>query len=136
MPCSLDYTILQERLKLTKRNERENDTVIVPNSDGRSFVSKTLRVRRVYKLDTRKIIENAMRNLEELAEEAHVRATSKYQPVEARQRWARIEAYVYQTINSLAKNYDGQLVMEALEDLTRRVEEYMEEDQGPGEEDR
>lgn len=129
--------ILQERLKLSDRNEGENDpTVTAPNFERRRFVSKTLRVRRVYKLDTRKIIENAIRNLEELAEEAHARATSKYQPVEARQKWARIEAYIYQTINSLAKNYDSQLVMEALEALTRRVEEYLEEDQGSGEEDR
>jgi len=97
---------------------------------------RTRRVGRVYKLDTRETIENAIRNLDELAEEAHARATSKYKPVEARQRWARIEAYIYQTINSLTKNYDSQLVMEKLEALTRRVEEYMEEDQGPREEDR
>ena len=97
---------------------------------------RTRRVGRVYKLDTRETIENAIRNLDELAEEAHARATSKYQPVEARQRWARIEAYIYQTINSLTKNYDSQLVMETLEALTRRVEEYMGEDQGPREEDR
>jgi len=86
-------------------------------------------------LDTRKTIENAIRNLDELADEAHTRATSKYQPVEARQKWARIETYVYQTINSLTKNYDSQLVMEKLEALTRRVEGLMEEDQGSGEED-
>jgi len=97
---------------------------------------RTRRVGRLYKLDTRETIENAIRNLEELAEEAHARATSKYQPVEARQRWARIEAYIYQTINSLTKNYDSQLVVETLEALTRRVEEYMGEDQGHREEDR
>jgi len=122
---------------LSGRNERETDSTIFiePKSERRRFVSRTLRVRRVYQLDTRKTIENAIRNLDELAEEAHTRATSKYQPVEARQKWARIEAYVYQTINSLTKNYDSQLVMEKLEALTRRVEEFMEEDQGSGEKD-
>lgn len=122
---------------MSGRNERETDSTIFiePKSERRRFVSRTLRVRRVYQLDTRKTIENAIRNLDELAEEAHTRATSKYQPVEARQKWARIEAYVYQTINSLTKNYDSQLVMEKLEALTRRVEELMEEDQGSGEED-
>lgn|GEM_PF-1631659 len=122
---------------MSGRNERETDSTIFiePKSERRRFVSRTLRVRRVYQLDTRKTIENAIRNLDELAEEAHTRATSKYQPVEARQKWARIEAYVYQTINSLTKNYDSQLVMEKLEALTRRVEEFMEEDQGSGEKD-
>ena len=122
---------------MSGRNERETDSTIFiePKSERRRFISRTLRVRRVYQLDTRKTIENAIRNLDELAEEAHTRAKSKYQPVEARQKWARIEAYVYQTINSLTKNYDSQLVMEKLEALTRRVEEFMEEDQGSGEKD-
>jgi len=125
-------------MKLSSRDDGENDntTTIVPRSERRRFLVRTRRVGRVYKLDTRETIENAIRNLDELAEEAHARATSKYQPVEARQRWARIEAYIYQTINSLTKNYDSQLVMETLEALTRRVEEYMGEDQGPREEDR
>jgi hypothetical protein len=90
-------------------------------------------VGRIYRLNTRKTIEKAIMNLDELADEAHIRAKSKYQPVEARQKWARIAAYIYQTINSLAKNYDSQLVLEKLEALTSRVEELMEEDQGSGE---
>lgn len=116
-----------------KTGETDPTIFIVPGSERRRFISRALRVRRVYKVDTRKTIENAIRNLGELAEDAHSRATSKYQPVEARQKWARIEAYVYQTINSLTKTYDSQLVMEKLEALTRRVEGLMEEDQGSGE---
>ena len=99
------------------------------------FSRRVRRVREKYEVNTRKTIENAIRNLEELAEEAHRRATSKYLPTEVRQKWARLEAYVYQTINSLTKTYDSQMVMEKLKELTHRVEELEEEDQGPREED-
>lgn len=102
---------------------------------GEVFPRRLHRVRERYEVDTRKTIENAIRNLEELAEEAHKKATSKYQPTEDRQKWTRIETYIYQTINSLTKTHDSQMVMERLEELTRIVEELMEEDQGPREED-
>ena len=102
---------------------------------GEVFPRRLRRVGERYEVDTRKTIENAIRNLEELAEEAHKRATSKYLPTEVRQRWTRIEAYLYQTINSLTKTYDSQMVMKKLEELTRIVEELMEEDQEPGGED-
>lgn len=59
---------------------------------------------------------------------------SKYQPTEVRQKWARIEVYIYQTINSLTKTYDSRMVLEKLEELTLRVEEFMEEDRELGEE--
>jgi DNA-binding ferritin-like protein (Dps family) len=102
---------------------------------GEVFPRRVRGVRERYEVDTRKTIENAIRNLEELAEEAHKRATSKYLPTEVRQKWTRIEAYLYQTINSLTKTHDSQMVMERLEELTRIVDKLMEEDQGPREED-
>ena len=102
---------------------------------GEVFPRRVRGVRERYEVDTRKTIENAIRNLEELAEEAHKRATSKYLPTEVRQKWTRIEAYLYQTINSLTKTHDSQMVMERLEELTRDVDRLMEEDQGPREED-
>lgn len=102
---------------------------------GEVFPRRVRGVRERYEVDTRRTIENAIRNLEELAEEAHKRATSKYLPTEVRQKWTRIEAYLYQTINSLTKTHDSQMVMEKLEELTRIVDKLMEEDQGPREED-
>lgn len=118
------------------KKETETPTIQIRQlRRGEVFPRRVRGVRERYKVDTRKTIENAIRNLEELAEEAHKRATSKYLPTEVRQKWARIEAYIYQTINTLTKTYDSQRVMEKLEELTRRVEEYMEKDQEPGEED-
>ena len=122
---------------MSRRRARETDTTVYvePGTEKRRFVSKARRVRRTYEIDTREVIEKAIKRLMELAEEAHKRATSKYQPTEARQKWVSIEAYIYQTINSLTKTYDSQQVMEKLEELERIVEELMEEGQEPGEED-
>jgi len=95
------------------------------------------RVRRfgeTYTVNTRRTIEKALRNLEELADEAHTRATAKYQPTEVRQKWARVEAYIYQTVNGLTKTRDNQEIKEKLEELTCVVNKLVEEDREPGEE--
>jgi len=119
-----------------KEKEPETPTIRIrrPRKGG-LFPRRVRGVREKYEVDTRKTMESAIRNLEELAEEAHKRATSKYLPTETRQKWTRIEAYIYQTINSLTKTYDSQMVMAKLEELTQRVEKYVEEDPGPREED-
>jgi len=116
--------------------EEETETVYIRElKRGEAFPRRMREVREEYELDTKKTIEKALRNLEELAEEAHKRATSKYQSTEVRQKWARIEAYIYQTINSLAKTYDSRLALEKLEELTLLVEEHLEKDPEPRKED-
>jgi transcriptional accessory protein Tex/SPT6 len=97
-----------------------------------AFIVRARKVRFSYDVDTRLTLERAIRNLEELAEEAHSRAKSKYQPISDRQRWARIEATIYQTIGSLAKNYDDMNISEKLDELGARVEELMEKDRASG----
>lgn len=123
------------RMDLRRTDSREppveNHLVITE----RGFALRTRRVRIDYVLDTRKIIENAITNLEELAGEAHTRATAKYLPTDTRQKWARIETYIYQTINTLTKNYDSQQIAQRLEELNARVEKLMEEAQEPGDQD-
>lgn len=123
------------RMDLRRTDSREppveNHLVITE----RGFALRTRKVRIDYVLDTRKIIENAITNLEELAGEAHTRATAKYLPTDTRQKWARIETYIYQTINTLTKNYDSQQIAQRLEELNARVEKLMEEAQEPGDED-
>ena len=120
-----------------RERETKTQTIrIMPRNGNRRFLVRTRKVRNLYQVDTKKTIERAIENLEELAEEAHKRATSKYLSTDTRQKWARIEAYIYQTVNNLTKTYDSQRIMEKMDELTRRVEELMEEDQGPGEEDR
>jgi hypothetical protein len=60
------------------------------------------------------------------------RATSKYLPTDVRQRWSRIATYVHQTVNSILKAYDSHAINEKLEELTRRVEELVEEAEEAG----
>lgn len=86
------------------------------------------RVKKDYEVDTKRTLEKAIENLQELAEEVHKRAISKYLSTEVRQKWARIEGYIYQTINGLTKTYDARIVQEKLEELTRIVEEDLEKD--------
>jgi len=123
-------------MKIPNKSKEETETSsisIIPRKGP--FPRRLRRVRRTYEVDSRKTIEKAIRNLQELAEEAHKRATAKYLPTEVRQKWARIEAYIYQTINSLTKTYDSQVIMEKLKELTKRVKELMEGDRESREED-
>ena len=123
------------RMDLKKTDSHEPPADYSLRITERGFALRTRRVRLDYVLDTRKIIENAITNLEELAGEAHTRATAKYLSTDTRQKWARIETYIYQTINTLTKNYDSQQIAQRLEELNTRVEKLMEEAQEPGDED-
>ena len=82
-------------------------------------------------VDPQEFREQAIVQLTELANEAHSRATSKYLPTDVRQKWSRIATYVHQTANTVLKAYDGHVINEKLEELTRRVEELMEEAEEP-----
>ena len=86
------------------------------------------RVKKEYELDTKKVIEKAVKNLQELAEVAHERATSKYLPTDVRQKWMKIEVYIYQTMTAIIKDYDAKKVNEKLEELERIVQKHLEED--------
>jgi len=123
------------RMDLKKTDSREPPAENSLRITERGFKLRTRKVKLDYVLDTRKIIENAITNLQELAGEAHTRATAKYLSTDTRQKWARIETYIYQTINTLTKNYDSQQIAERLEELNTRVEKLMEEAQEPGDED-
>lgn len=98
----------------------------------RKFLVRTRRIRLKSPVDPQRYREQAMVQLTELANEAHERATSKYLPTDVRQRWSRIATYVHQTVNSILKAYDSHAINEKLEELTRRVEELMEEAEEPG----
>jgi hypothetical protein len=117
--------------------ERDEEPTFVQIRDtgrGGVFTRRVRRVKDSYTVDARKIRERALKNLEELAEEAHRRATSKYLPTAERQKWARIEAYVYQTLNGLLKTHDEEEFGERLEELYKVVDRLTKEVGEPGEE--
>ena len=113
-------------------NEEEEPLIIERPREREVFPRRVSEIREVYVLDTEEVLENAIANLVELAGEAHKRATNKYVPTRDRQRWARVEAYIYQTINSLLKTHDDQQVLKKLRELEETVKRLMEEAGEPG----
>jgi len=119
----------QEALETQAKTKKKKETTpfrIKSIRGGRGVLLRLRRVRADYELNTKKTLERAIRNLEESAEEAHKRATSKYLSTDERQKWAKIEAYLYQTIASISKTYDLQQIEEKLEEMNRRIEDIME----------
>ena len=97
---------MQEKIK----KEIGKSTIsVIPREEEGEFLVKARRVRIAYPLDTKKTLEDAIKKLEELAADAHKRATSKYLPMEVRQKWARVEAYVYQVINARVRAHNNPL---------------------------
>ena len=84
---------------------------------------------RKYKIDTQRARELLIERLQETIEEAHKRATAKYTPTEDRQTWAKLEAYLVQTLNSILKSYDELYINQKLREMEEIVEELTEEDQ-------
>ena len=121
--------------EMTSEASVEKEGSLATSTENERFLLRARRVRARYERDTAKTIEKALDRLEELAEMAHKRATSKYLPTADRQNWARIEAHIYQTINALMKTYDSQRILEKLEELTRNVEKLMEQGSEPREKD-
>jgi len=116
---------------MTDGEDGTSTSIPIRRKTSRSFARRAKLITDEYATDTKKVRERAIKQLQELADEAHKRATNKYQSIESRQQWAKIEVYVIQTLNSLIKSYDQQKIMEKMEDLTARVEKLMEEDEGP-----
>jgi hypothetical protein len=76
--------------------------------------------------DTQKIRGELILDLKTLAELAHDQATEikeRGRPTKQHRAWARLAAYISQTINSIAKEYDLMRIKEKLEEIKRMVEE-------------
>jgi len=76
-------------------------------------------------IDTQAKREEAVRKLEELAEMAHKYATDGKLTPSQRLKWARIEAYIYQTINSILREYDQAEIKRRIEELKRMIEDEL-----------
>jgi len=116
---------------MTEGEDGASTSVRIRRKTSTAFARRARLITEKYVTNTKKVRERAIKQLQELADEAHKRATNKYQSIESRQQWAKIEVYVIQTLNSLIKSYDQQKIMEKMEDLTARVEKLMEEDESP-----
>lgn len=73
-------------------------------------------------LDTQEERAEAVKNLQKLAELAHNYATRKRMKLNIRLKWTRVEAYIYQTINTLMTSYDKFDVKKAIQELEKRID--------------
>lgn len=73
-------------------------------------------------IDTQAKREEAIRRLEELAQMAHKYAVDESLSPSQRLRWARIEAYIYQVVNTVLREYDSAEIKRRIEELRSLIE--------------
>jgi len=56
---------------------------------------------------------------------AHKYATDEKLTAPQRLKWARIEAYIYQTINSILREYDHAQIKKRIEELKQMIEDEL-----------
>ena len=87
------------------------------------------RLRRILRalttINTQAKREEATCKLEELATMAHKYATDEKLTAPQRLKWARIEAYIYQTINSILREYDHAQIKKRIEELKQMIEDEL-----------
>jgi len=82
----------------------------------------TVLAKKIKRLDTQVGREKILSNLKRLIERAHYYATNKRLSLDERREWMRLEAYLAQTYNSIAKTYDQMDIKRQLEELKRLVD--------------
>lgn len=120
---------------MNSKTEEKSTKSRIRHRDARIFTRRARLIRDKYVLRTKKIREEAIKRLQELAEEALKRATSKYIATGDRQKWAKISAYLYQTLNSILNSYDQVYILEKLEEIEEYVKKHEEKGPGDREED-
>ena len=89
------------------------------------IIQRIYKIRRIAKVDTQKIRENMLLNLQELFTLAKEQAQNKKLALPQRQKWVRVASYVAQVINSLTKSFDEAQVTKDLERLEKLINEAM-----------
>jgi len=91
----------------------------------RRYLLKFLRA--LKKVDTQRKREKAIKDLEKLAKFAHKRALDKDANLEPYERlkWARVEAYIYQVINTIMRSYDSVEIKAKLDELKKMIKDEL-----------
>jgi ArsR family metal-binding transcriptional regulator len=89
------------------------------------IIQRIYKIRRIAKVDTQKIRENMLQNLQELFTLAKDQAQNKKLALPQRQKWVRAASYVAQVINSLTKSFDEAKITKDLEKLEKLINEAM-----------
>jgi hypothetical protein len=79
--------------------------------------------KRILKLNTQQIRFKVIKKLEEMFDCAHALSRSRRLDLRERERWAKVAAYIAQTINGLTTEFDERKVDRELAELERLVNE-------------
>lgn len=77
--------------------------------------------------DTQKIRGELILDLKALAEQALDNAAHKGATPKNKQKWAQLAAYISNTINRIAKEYDDKKILEELEELNKMAMDLEDE---------
>jgi hypothetical protein len=96
----------------------------LPRPSLRQMVYKRIeKCRRILEIDTQQIRFKVIKKLEEMFDCAHALSQNKALQLREREKWAKIAAYIAQTINSVSAGFDEQKVNRELAELEQLVNE-------------
>ena len=90
------------------------------------------KMRTKVKINTQKIREEMLINLQELFSLAKQQAQNKKLELEQRQKWIRVASYTAQVVNSLTKSFDEAQVTKDLEKLEKLIGEAVAKEKDRG----
>jgi len=113
-------------LKEKQRKKSENRMLKTRGGGGRRQHRDLEKFRKfcqkILGLETQKMREEIVKQLEELAKEAHQSAMDRRLKASTRVKWARVEAYIYQVISGITKQYDVVEINKRIKELKELVE--------------
>ncbi len=96
------------------------------------MVQRINRMKLIAKVDTQKIRETLLQNLQELFALAKKQAQNNKLQLPQRQKWVRVASYVAQVMNSLTKSFDEAQITKDLEKLEKMISEAMAKEKSRG----
>ena len=87
----------------------------------RMVCNRLEKCRRILEIDTQQIRFKLIKKLEEMFDCAHGLSQNRGVDLRERQKWAKIAAYIAQTINSVSAGFDEQRVNRDLDELENLV---------------
>jgi len=105
---------------------------LVKISRNRAIIQRVYRLRVIAKVDTQKIRENLLQNLQDLFGLAKKQAQNNKLQLPQRQKWVRVASYVAQVMNSLTKSFDEAQITKDLAKLEKLINEAMAKEKNRG----
>ena len=101
-------------------------------SRNKMILHRIQKMRTKVKINTQKIREEMLINLQELFSLAKQQAQNKKLELEQRQKWIRVASYTAQVVNSLTKSFDEAQVTKDLEKLEKLIGEAVAKEKDRG----